>query len=117
MENGFCKICPLKCRYNVHWNNDYAIEYFEDEKEEIIEESKMKFNDANNKKTFAEKILDEKQCEYYIQKFECINIQNEIKKSTNKLNDIALEPNTYKSTEDYIDFCIKFVKQRILKNL
>lgn len=107
MENDFCTKCPRKCRYNVHTNQDYAVEYFEDEREEIIKESQIKFNDANCKKTFAEQILILKQNEYYRQKLECIKFQNEIKKSSDKLKKVAMEPNIYKSTEEYIDLCIK----------
>lgn len=112
MEGNFCKICPLKCRFNDHSNNDYAIEYFEDEKEEILEETKIKYNKASAKKSFAEQILYMKQKEYYTQKLECIKFQNEIKKSIDKLREIALEPNTYKSTEEYIDFCIKIEEKK-----
>ena len=65
MEKDFCTKCPLKCRFNDHSYSDYAIEYFEDEKVEIIEESQIKYNKANSKKTFAEQILVIKQNEYY----------------------------------------------------
>lgn len=58
---------PLKCRFNDHSNNDYAIEYYEDEKAEIIDETLIKFKKANSQKTFAEQVLFLKQNEYFSQ--------------------------------------------------
>ena len=90
MENNFCTICRLKCRFNDYTNNDYAIEYFENEKIEIIKESQIKFTNANDKKSFEEQILLIKQKEYFTQKIECINFQNAIRQSIEKLREISL---------------------------
>lgn len=47
---------PLKCHFRDHSNNDYAIEYYEDERVEIIDETLIKFQKANSQKTFAEQV-------------------------------------------------------------
>lgn len=58
---------PLKCHFRDHSNNDYAIEYYEDERVEIIDETLIKFQKANSQKTFAEQVLFLKQNEYFSQ--------------------------------------------------
>ena len=106
MKNGICTVCPNKCEYTHHSDNEYYYEYTTKKVKRTLEELKNTYVGANKNLSTAKQIIIGLNNEFnniFIKVFE---IQEQLKKCIERLNQIALKPNIFKSSEEYIDILI-----------
>jgi GTP-binding protein EngB required for normal cell division len=102
MSSGKCTVCKGKCEYFHHFNVEYTIVMQDVTITEIVTEIKELFNEATNE------LASKEECLLLVMKkldalhVECLKIQDQMKDVINKLNKIALRPNCYDKTEEYI---------------
>jgi hypothetical protein len=106
MEDGKCKVCPFKCEYTHHSDNEYYYEYGTKKVKKTLEELKNTYVNANSNLSVAKQIIEGLNNEFNNIFIKVFNIQEELKKCIERLNQIALKPNVFKSSEDYIDLLI-----------
>ncbi|XP_026230639.1 uncharacterized protein si:ch73-170d6.2 [Anabas testudineus] len=109
---GYCKQCPGKCYWNVHFNQKYRWEYEEVKEKRKVEELKEKYLKATEAKAPVQVLIDKLKDEYK-------KVQDEVKKliersikCLNRLKEIALKPNPL-STPEYIDMLIEGEKHEL----
>lgn len=108
--NGFCTVCPKKCRWQEHVNVPYIIKHGEIEVEETVEELKKKYFDSSNKLSLSDQIIKGKELELEKIMVDCYYIQDEIRECIEKLKAEALYPNVNETSEEYIDMLIESEK-------
>ena len=108
--NGYCTVCPKKCRWQEHVNVPYVIKHTEIEVEETVEELKKKYYDGKKNLSLSEQIIKEKEHELEVIIVDCYCIQDEIRECIEKLKAEALYPNTNETLEKYIDMLIESEK-------
>ncbi|XP_067248686.1 uncharacterized protein [Chanodichthys erythropterus] len=110
MTDGKCRICPGKCAWNVHFNQEYKWEYVPEKKKETYQDLKKRFEDAHGQVMSKEKIFEELEKELEEVQDIVTGLIKESQKSLERLEEIALKPNPL-STPDYIDLMIESEKQ------
>ncbi|KAK9976760.1 hypothetical protein ABG768_021963 [Culter alburnus] len=110
MTDGKCTVCPGKCHWNVHFNQEYKWIYVPEKKKETYQDLKKRFEAAHGQVMSKEKIFEELEKE--LEKVQDIvtGLIAESQKSLERLEEIALKPNPL-STPDYIDLMIESEKQ------
>ena len=106
-SNGYCTVCPKKCRWQEHVNVPYIIKHEEIEVEETVEELKKKYYDSTNKLSLSDQTIKGKELELEKIMIDCYYIQDEIRDCIEKLKSEALYPNVKETSEEYIDILIK----------
>lgn len=106
MNNGICTVCPNKCEYTHHSDNEYYYEYTSKKVKRTLEELKNTYVGANKNLSDAKQIIIGLNNEFNIIFVKVFEIQEQLKKCIEKLNQIALKPNVFKSSEEYIDILI-----------
>ncbi|KAA0721726.1 hypothetical protein E1301_Tti014301 [Triplophysa tibetana] len=110
MTDGYCQICPGKCVWNVHFNQEYKWEYVPEKMKNTYKELKKRFEDAHGEVMSKEKIFKTLDKEFEIVQYTVVCLIEKSQKSLERLQDIALKPNPL-STPDYIDLLIEAEKQ------
>ena len=108
-ENAKCTVCHNRCSWHEHKNMRY---YFTTERREVTktsEELKQRYLDANGKVKSARKIIEAMVGEFEAVQLKVVGITEILRKSINKLNEIALKPNPL-STGEYIGILIESEK-------
>ena len=108
-QNGYCMVCPKKCKWDQHKNRNYILQEVFEEKEIILEDLKKRYFDNINELSIKEKIFITKKEELMIINSECIEIQEIICLSIKKLKKIALKK-TAESEEEFFDMLIEVEK-------
>jgi len=110
IKNGNCIVCPKKCSWKVHTNYQYILEYYLAEETVTLEEIKKKYDDSKSKFFDRKRILQN--IKYNIIKLnkECIDTQEEITKTINRLREIALNKDIL-SSEEHIELLIQSEKR------
>ena len=122
-QNGYCMVCPKKCKWDQHKNRNYILQEVFEENEIILEDLKKRYFESLNELSIKEKIFLERKEELMTINLECIEIQELICLSIKKLKSIALKK-TAESEEDFFDMLIEVEKsehnsgwQNRIKNL
>ena len=105
--DGYCNVCPKKCFWDKHSNLPYMFVYNEVTEEITAEELFKKYQDAESKKSKMEQVLDGLSKEFQRVSLHCLQLQNVIKESVEKLKSIALKKNLIESTSEYLDLMIQ----------
>ena len=105
--DGYCNICPNKCFWDKHSNLPYVFVYNEVTEEITADELFKKYQDAESKKSKMEQVLDGLYKEFQRISLHCLQMQNIIKESVEKLKSIALKKNLVESTSEYLDLMIQ----------
>ena len=108
-SNAKCTVCTGKCSWEQHKNMGY---YFTVERQEVTKTSddlKRRYQDASGKVKSATQIIDEMVDELEAVQIKIIGITEVLRRSINKLNEIALKPNPL-STGEYIRILIESEK-------
>lgn len=106
-KNGYCRVCPNKCIWNLHKNIPKIIKYYEVEVEETVEELKKKYYDSQNNLSLSQQLILNKEFELEKTMVDVYGIQEEIRKCIDVLKQKALYPNIHETAEEYIDIQIK----------
>ncbi|XP_067248687.1 uncharacterized protein [Chanodichthys erythropterus] len=110
MTDRKCRICPGKCAWNVHFNQEYKWIYVPEKKKETYQELKKRFEAAHGQVMSKEKIFEELENELEVVQDTVAGLIERSQKSLERLQEIALKPNPL-STPDYIDLMIESEKQ------
>ena len=108
-KNGFCTICPNKCKWDQHKNTNYILQEAFEEKITIFEELKKRYDDCINKlPKIKENFIQERARLMKIYE-ECIKYKNIICEGAKNLKKIALKKNC-ETYEDFFDVLIEVEK-------
>ena len=107
MFNGKCKICPKKCHFSVHHNSEYILKWDTREREQTLDELKKLYCDAKSSKSNSEQIIEGFAGQLEKITLACLSVQNRLQVSMKKLNEIALQPNSFETTNEYFDLMIQ----------
>ncbi|XP_047445292.1 uncharacterized protein LOC125010590 [Mugil cephalus] len=105
-QDGYCKQCPGKCYWNVHFNQKYKWEYKEVKEKLTVKELKEKYLKATEAKKPVQTLVDKLKDEYDRIQGEVVNLIKESARCLDRLKEIALKPNPL-STPEYIDMLIE----------
>ena len=111
-KNDFCTICRLKCHWREHKCLPYFIEFYNEEETIILEELKRKYDDSKSQLDKIISLLIKEKSKLIILNNECINIQDSIKNSINKLQQITLNKIDFEEIDSIIELLINDEKER-----
>ena len=111
INNGYCQVCPGRCRWDIHNNTPYTFEYYSEKETRTSEDLKAKYDMAISGKTRVQSVMaglerklqsvHEKVCALMDRALKCLN----------RLDQIALKK--YSLTRiDYLDLLIRSEKQQ-----
>ena len=108
-ENGFCKICPKKCKWDKHKNRNYIFEETFEEETIILDDLKKRYFELNNELSLQKKLFSDKKQELNNFYFELLNNKDSISLSINKLQSISLKKNK-EPEEEFFNMLIEVEK-------
>ena len=111
MKNGFCTICPKKCKWDEHKNTPYRYKWYEVTETRTIDELQRRYNIATSGKFKVEALMESLDNDLKKMHKHVIQLMHQIKESLQRLSEIALRPNPL-SVVDYIDTLIESEKQQ-----
>jgi GTP-binding protein EngB required for normal cell division len=103
MEGGNCTICPGKCHHSSHINSEYEIILGTKKVSVTQKELEQRYKSAIEGLNSREKVVYGLINEIEDIQLRCLDIQEQLRVSIEKLNQIALRPNCFKTTADYIE--------------
>ena len=110
ITNGYCTVCPGKCHWTKHKNRPYYYEDYMEEKVVTLDELKKKYcNSKSDLDTKTQLLLGAKE-DLINLNLECMNTQDLITKSINRLQEIALNKTVFESSEEHIELLIETEK-------
>ncbi|XP_071788748.1 uncharacterized protein [Asterias amurensis] len=110
MRDGVCTACPGKCEWDVHFNQQYKFEFYEDEEEKTYKEIEARFKDASGKKLTVQQVIKKHQESLVKVRKVVFALIAEVHKSVTRLEEIALNPNPLWTVE-YVDILIESERQ------
>ena len=110
IRNGYCTECPKKCHHTLHQN--LPIIYVSKVKVNKVTDADLERRYYDSKSTLDKKTqyINGLKNDFTNITMSCLNTQEKIKESVDKLKKIALNSNSYESSEDYIDLMIESEK-------
>ena len=105
MTNGFCTVCPKKCKWDQHRNTPYHYEWYTDVETRTSEDLRQRYNIATTEKSKVEALMASLENDLKKMRQVVLQMAQKTKHSLQRLSDIALKPNPL-STVDYIDTLI-----------
>lgn len=110
-SSGKCTVCPKKCHYSSHKNAPYRIEIKMVKEKTTLKHLEQKFYDSKSNLSRFEQIRNGLYSEFNAIQIRCLQVQDEIKKSVDRLKQIGLNSNPL-SQNDYIDLLIESEKNQ-----
>ena len=110
MNDGVCTVCPGKCPWDVHFNQQYRFEFYEEEEEKTFEEIEARYRDASGKKLTVQQVIKKHMESLKEVRATVFALIAEAHKSVTRLEEIALKSNPL-STVEYIDLLIETEKR------
>ncbi|XP_071788739.1 uncharacterized protein [Asterias amurensis] len=110
MSDGVCTVCQGKCSWDVHFNQQYRFEFYEEEEEKTYKEIEARFKDASGKKLTVQQVIKKHQESLVKVRKVVFALIAEAHRSVTRLEEIALKPNPL-STVEYIDLLIESEKR------
>ena len=108
-ENGFCKICPKKCKWDEHKNRNYILEETFKEETIVFDDLKKRYFELENELSIKMELFNEKKQELANFYNELLNCKESISLSMNKLKNLALKK-TIESEEEFFNMLIEVEK-------
>ncbi|XP_063814159.1 uncharacterized protein LOC135054768 [Pseudophryne corroboree] len=110
MSDGYCRQCPGKCIWNVHFNQRYKWEYVAKTEKRTYDELKKNYQEASGEVMTAERLVKQLNRDYHKVKIGVFGLIDQSSKSLKRLREIALVPNPLSTTE-HIDLIIQSEEQ------
>ncbi|XP_032903584.1 uncharacterized protein LOC116990152 [Amblyraja radiata] len=109
-QQGNCMVCPLKCIWNVHFNQKYKFDYVTKKEKKTYSELKEKYEKAYGAKMSQQNVMESLKQEFADVKYTVLALIDQLSGSIRRLEEIALRPNPL-STPAYIDLMIQSEKE------
>ncbi|XP_052789510.1 uncharacterized protein LOC128223990 isoform X1 [Mya arenaria] len=110
--NGFCTVCPIKCKWDKHANSPYIFDYVTVKVKKTYADMQKKYQEAAGKLLSQEQVI-EKMVEELDDMIDDIEfLMTTVKECNERLSAIALRPNPLSMTE-HIDLMIE--NEKLLK--
>ena len=113
IENNYCIKCKNKCHWTQHKLRPYYYEDYMDEEVVIFDDLKKKYCDSKSDLDIKTQLLLGEKQDLINLNIECINTQDLITKSINRLQQIALNKTVFESSEEYIELLIEKEKSEL----
>ncbi|KAG2456304.1 STXA protein, partial [Polypterus senegalus] len=110
MEDGVCTVCPGKCVWSVHYNEQHRFIYETKKVKKTYNELKKKFEKAKGEKMTTKQVFERLQHELDVVEEELHKLIEVSHYCIKQLEEIALRPNPL-STPEYIELLIQAEKQ------
>ncbi|XP_055486838.1 uncharacterized protein LOC129694145 [Leucoraja erinacea] len=107
---GNCTVCPLKCIWNVHFNQKYKFDYVTKKEKRTYSELKEKYENAYGEKMTQQNVMELLKREFADVEYTVLALIDQLSGSIRRLEEIALRPNPL-STPAYIDLTIQSEKE------
>ncbi|XP_028328704.1 uncharacterized protein LOC114479299 [Gouania willdenowi] len=104
--NGYCKQCPGKCLWNVHFNQKYRWDHREVKEKRSVGELQKKYQKASGETITVKWLVGKLKVQYALVHNKVVALMEESAKCLNRLKEIALKPNPL-STPEYIEMLIE----------
>ncbi|XP_066967854.1 uncharacterized protein [Macrobrachium rosenbergii] len=111
MSNGYCRICPGNCYWELHRNIPYKFVCKQVQVQKTAEDLKRRYQEATKKKLSAENLIKKHQEVFEAVRLKVLGLTESVRKSLARLEEIALKPNPL-STVEYIDVVIESEKSQ-----
>ncbi|XP_055487898.1 uncharacterized protein LOC129695157 [Leucoraja erinacea] len=109
-RQGNCTVCPLKCIWNVHFNQKYKFDYVTKKEKRTYSELKQKYENAYGEKMTQQNVMESLKREFADVEYTVLALIDQLSGSIRRLEEIALRPNPL-STPAYIDLMIQSEKE------
>lgn len=106
MKDGNCTVCPNKCNWTFHRNQNYTAPYSVKKVKKTSEKMKMKYEEANKRKLFHESLLQNKLLDLENIFVSVENMMTKMNCCTSRLKEIELRPDPL-YTLDHSDLMIQ----------
>jgi len=110
-STGKCEVCPKKCHHSHHKNAGYRIEIKMVKEKTTLKDLEKKFYDSKSNLSRFEQIRNGLYNEFKSIQVKCLQVQEEIKRSVDRLKQIGLNSNPL-SQNDYLDLLIESEKNQ-----
>ena len=107
IKNNYCVVCKQRCHWTQHKNRPYYYEDYMDSETVTSDELKNKYYDSKSNLDTKTQLLMGAKKDLIDLNIECLNNQDLITKSINKLQQIALNKSVFESSEEHIDLLIE----------
>ncbi len=105
MRNGYCIVCPQKCHWEKHANLPYRVEYYTVKERRTHNDLKKRYDTAKTGKERVKEMVEKKETMLQNLQTTVFSLIEDVTKSIERLNNIALKPNPLTEIE-YIDILI-----------
>uniref|UniRef100_A0A8C4TJF6 AIG1-type G domain-containing protein n=1 Tax=Erpetoichthys calabaricus TaxID=27687 RepID=A0A8C4TJF6_ERPCA len=110
MKGGVCTVCPGKCVWNIHSNQQHRFKYKTKKVKKTYDELKKKYEKAKGEKMTTEQVFERLQHELDVVQEEVHKLIEVSHYCIKQLEEIALRPNPL-STPEYIELLIQAEEQ------
>jgi len=105
-KDGLCKVCPLKCKWDLHLNQSYHWVFKDISETRTYDDIRKKYETALQQKLSKEGVLQALQFELEQIRYDLKQDINTITECLKRLDRIALRPDAFTTTE-YIELMIQ----------
>ena len=105
-----CGICPNKCSWEMHVNNPYRFELYQEYETRTSDELKTRYESAMSSKEQLECVIEDMKKELDTMNMAVLRLLERARRSVMRLQKIALKPN-YLTEVEYIDLLIETEKR------
>lgn len=104
--SGKCRICSAMCKWSDHKSCSFMFEVRRLKSERTVEEIRVRYEKAQEKKLSAQNLVDKIKAEYESVQQKVLGLAESVRKSLQKLQEIALRPDPLTILE-YIDMLVQ----------
>lgn len=110
IKKNYCIVCPKKCHWKEHKNRPYELVDYMDDEVVTLDDLKSKYYDSRNQLDVKTQLLLGAKNDLIKLNMECMQTQQEMMMSINRLKEIALNKTVFESVEEHIDELIQVEK-------
>jgi len=103
IKNNYCVVCKNKCHWSEHKNRPYELVDYMDDETITLNDLKNKYYNSKNQLDAKTQILMGAKNDLIKLNLECMQTQQEMMNSVNRLKEIALNKSVFESVEEHID--------------
>lgn len=110
-NNAKCNVCPKKCRWDQHFNNQYYFKTYTKEETRTSEDLLKRYKVAKNDKDAVERVIEGLHNDLADLSKSVYTDVREARKCIDRLNEIAFKPHNPMTEVEYIDLLLESEKQ------